>query len=163
MVEYYRYIRFFPDGTVLFLTTAEKPGVTVASLRDRRPRNISTLTGRYHLYGSNLLSAVVTKSTSVTTPTHESDSRRRRFKQSLGTQETNFHMDFEIEEMRGRSNWALRWVYYALTITNSNNGRNNGQLGTGLTTTFELSPSMYPPLYFSRVRSYTTQAEGILE
>ncbi len=175
MVEYFRYIRFFPDGKVLFLTTADKPGVTVASLRDRKPRNIATMRGRYHLYGNNVVSAVVTK-TKISTPHHqEHDGRRhnsRRHKPPPQLeQETTFHMDFEIEEMRNRSNWALRWTYYALTLTNSNpaaargnnNRNNNPELNTGLTTTFELSSAKYPPLYFSRVKSYTNRTDSILE
>ena len=169
MVEYYRYVRFFSDGTVLFLTTAEKPIVVVSSLRDRKPRNISILRGRYHLYGNNVVSAVVTKSKTVT-PHQEHDGRRnnsRHYRPPAAPQpDTSFHLDFEIEEKtRGRSNWVLRWTYYAHTINNSNNNNrnNNVQLNTGLTTPFELSSSKYPPLYFSRVKSYTTQAESILE
>ena len=35
LVEYYRYLRFFSDGTVLFLTTPEEPKITVSKLKNR--------------------------------------------------------------------------------------------------------------------------------
>jgi len=78
-------------------------------------------------------------------------------------------MDFEIEELKGKSNWVLRWTYYAVYISNANlrnnnNRNNNGEHGSrGITSTFELSPNKYPPLYFSRVKSYTSNSERILE
>ena len=34
-MEYYRYLRFFSDGTVLFLTSPEEPKITVSKLKNR--------------------------------------------------------------------------------------------------------------------------------
>ncbi|KAK2113872.1 F-box only protein 9 [Saguinus oedipus] len=40
-VEYYRYIRFFPDGHVMMLTTPEEPQSIVPRLRTRNTRSNS--------------------------------------------------------------------------------------------------------------------------
>ncbi|XP_058410127.1 F-box only protein 9 isoform X3 [Diceros bicornis minor] len=42
-VEYYRYIRFFPDGHVMMLTTPEEPQSIVPRLRTRNTRNHLTI------------------------------------------------------------------------------------------------------------------------
>nr|XP_046210222.1 F-box only protein 9-like isoform X1 [Oncorhynchus gorbuscha] len=48
-VEYYRYLRFFPDGQVMMLTTPEDPLVTVPRLRSRNTRVESIMCGHYRL------------------------------------------------------------------------------------------------------------------
>ncbi|XP_048865688.1 F-box only protein 9 isoform X2 [Brienomyrus brachyistius] len=48
-VEYYRYLRFFPDGQVIMLTTPEDPLTTVPRLRTRSCRVDSVLLGHYRL------------------------------------------------------------------------------------------------------------------
>lgn len=39
LVEYYRYIRFYPDGSVLMTTTAEEPQQVVGKLQSGKHRN----------------------------------------------------------------------------------------------------------------------------
>ncbi|KAB1261778.1 F-box only protein 9 [Camelus dromedarius] len=48
-VEYYRYIRFFPDGHVMMLTTPEEPQSIVPRLRTRNTRTEAILLGHYRL------------------------------------------------------------------------------------------------------------------
>ncbi|KAM5326017.1 F-box only protein 9 isoform 3-T3 [Glossophaga mutica] len=48
-VEYYRYIRFFPDGHVMMLTTPEEPQSIVPRLRTRNARTDAVLLGHYRL------------------------------------------------------------------------------------------------------------------
>ncbi|XP_074189183.1 F-box only protein 9 isoform X4 [Rhinolophus sinicus] len=48
-VEYYRYIRFFPDGHVMMLTTPEEPQSIVPRLRTRNTRTDAILLGHYRL------------------------------------------------------------------------------------------------------------------
>ncbi|XP_036405051.1 F-box only protein 9 isoform X4 [Megalops cyprinoides] len=42
-VEYYRYLRFFPDGQVMMLTTPEDPLITVPRLRSRNSRRLQSI------------------------------------------------------------------------------------------------------------------------
>uniref|UniRef100_UPI00398F2E75 F-box only protein 9 isoform X3 n=1 Tax=Pristiophorus japonicus TaxID=55135 RepID=UPI00398F2E75 len=48
-VEYYRYLRFFPDGQVIMLTTPEDPQSIVPRLSVRSPRMDAVLFGHYRL------------------------------------------------------------------------------------------------------------------
>lgn len=48
-VEYYRYMRFFPDGHVMMLTTPEEPPSIVPRLRTRNTRTDAILLGHYRL------------------------------------------------------------------------------------------------------------------
>ncbi|XP_015279470.1 PREDICTED: F-box only protein 9 isoform X2 [Gekko japonicus] len=48
-VEYYRYLRFFPDGQVMMLTTPEEPQSIVPRLRTKNTRTDAILLGHYRL------------------------------------------------------------------------------------------------------------------
>jgi len=155
-VEYYRFIRFLPNGEILFLTTSDDPGTSVSGLRDGKyPRNPATMRGHFQLFGDNIVSAVVKKSNPPTqTPVH----RGRGTKQAQPQDVTTFHMEFEICPVKNRSNWMLKWMHYAVYITRTNTNK----ISTVTTSTFDLNPNKFPPLCFSRVKSYTQKSEGIL-
>lgn len=103
-MEYYRFIRFLSNGEVLFLTSSDEPGATVSGLRDEKyPRNPATLRGQYQLYGNNIVSAVVKKSTPAQTPVH-----RGRNARAQPQDVTTFHMEFEICQVKSRYNWMLK-------------------------------------------------------
>lgn len=48
-VDYYRYLRFFPDGQVMMLTTPEEPQSIVPRLRTKNTRTDAILLGHYRL------------------------------------------------------------------------------------------------------------------
>uniref|UniRef100_A0A7M4Y6V3 F-box domain-containing protein n=1 Tax=Anopheles funestus TaxID=62324 RepID=A0A7M4Y6V3_ANOFN len=50
LVEYYRYFRFFADGKVLMLTTADEPQQCVVKLKPRCPTQNEILRGHYRLH-----------------------------------------------------------------------------------------------------------------
>ncbi|CAL8110147.1 unnamed protein product [Orchesella dallaii] len=104
-VEYYRFIRFLPNGEILFLTTSDEPAVSVNGLRDPKfPRNPTTMRGHYQLYGNNVVSAVVKKPTAAAqTPVF-----RGRNAKVQPQEVTTFHMQFEIAPVKERSNWMLK-------------------------------------------------------
>lgn len=52
LVEYFRYLRFFPDGRVLMLTSSDEVQSCVNSLKNPTPKNPSVLVGR-HVYDNN--------------------------------------------------------------------------------------------------------------
>jgi F-box protein 9 len=168
-VEYYRYLRFFLDGQVLFLTSSEEPGVSVPGLREKSPRNQATLKGTYEMYGGSNISCVVT---SLPPPTSGFSNKSKK---SEVQQQTSFHLEFKIFPVKGhntiRHNWMLKWTHHAVFIKSKPNSRNvnrqnqdNSPRSTVTSTAFELSPNKYPPILFSRVKSYTTgPSESILE
>lgn len=103
-MEYYRFIRFLPNGEILFLTSSDEPSVTVSGLRDDKyPRNPATLRGQYHLYGNNIVSAVVKKPTPAQTPVHRGRNGRAQLQDV-----TTFHLEFEICQVKSRYNWMLK-------------------------------------------------------
>jgi F-box protein 9 len=168
-VEYYRYIRFFPDGHVLFLTCSDEPSTTVPGLREKQPKNPATLRGKYQLYGNNIVTAMVKN---VPPPT-SAFSRSNRRQQDQIQQSTSFHVEFEICPHKGRNNGMLKWAHHAAfttkTVTNpsgrsaANRQNQNNSNSSVTSTTFDITPTKYPHMYFSRVKSYTTRSENILE
>lgn len=49
VVEYYRYLRFFPEGTVLMMTTPDQPVPILNLLKRRDVRHPSVLVGHYRM------------------------------------------------------------------------------------------------------------------
>jgi len=49
LVEYYRYCRFFSDGSVLLYTSADDVAITVTKLRHKLPRLQGLLAGVYRV------------------------------------------------------------------------------------------------------------------
>lgn len=165
-VEYFRYIRFFPDGTVHFLTSSDEPTMAIPGLRENIARNQNTLTGTYEMYGSNIISAVVT---SQSQPKIGFNNNKMKRNETQTQQSTSFHIELQVCSVKGRHNWMLKWVHHAVfikktTITNGKNARQqNAPTATITSTSLELSPTKYPPLLFSRVKSFTPKSECILE
>lgn len=46
LIEYYRYVRFFPDGTVLVMTNTDEPAQVVGKLQNGKNRH-DVLKGNY--------------------------------------------------------------------------------------------------------------------
>jgi len=154
-VEYYRYLRFFPDGEVLFLTCSEDPVAALPLLRDKNhPRNSTALKGLYNVYGNNVAAVVKPMSIPPSTPGFS-----RGKKADLPKQQTSFHIELEICATKNRHNCVLKWIHHGVFITKTVLGRPSNVAATSL----ELIPTKYPPLLFSRVKSYTGKAEKILE
>lgn len=47
LIEYYRYIRFFPDGLVFMMTTPDDPGQTIGKLKTKFLTRNDVLKGHY--------------------------------------------------------------------------------------------------------------------
>ena len=61
LVEYFRYLRFFPDGTALMLTTPEEPKVSVSKLKLKQTRDLNILKGTWIVNASQVLSRFILK------------------------------------------------------------------------------------------------------
>jgi len=150
---------------VLFLTSPDEPATVVPGLKEKQPKNPATLRGKYQLYGNNIVTAMVKN---IPPPVSGFKSNRKQEVQ----QSTSFHIEFEICPVKGRNNGMLKWAHHAAFITKtiinpssrSDLGRQNQNNASNvMSTAFELSPTKYPPMYFSRVKSYTSKSEHILE
>lgn len=54
IVEYFRYIRFFPEGQVLMLTTPDNPYTAIPNLRSRASAVQGLMIGYYKLLGDRV-------------------------------------------------------------------------------------------------------------
>lgn len=148
LVEYFRYLRFFPDGVVLMLTTPDNPYVSLGKLRSRRPAYTSVLRGSFWLEATRV-KAVLKKPAAKTL---RGTGHRRGSRHSV-EQDQVFHLEMELRSVRGRANAQLVWKSYAI---------HSYWLGQESVVTFDLTTSAFPPMWFSRVKSFTLVAESPL-
>ncbi|CAG4946115.1 unnamed protein product [Colias eurytheme] len=150
LVDYYRYLRFFPEGLVLSWTTADEPAQCVGHLKYRTPKHsLGIVAGHYRLVGDKVV-VVIKKTNSgkkVNQPAYSRFKSRR--KEAPDVHEQIFHMEFELRSARSRRNAVLSWLHYAV--------RARAQWST-----LELAAGKFPPLCFSRVRNYTAESDAPL-
>ncbi|XP_050074698.1 F-box only protein 9 [Anopheles maculipalpis] len=149
LVEYYRYFRFFADGKVLMLTTADEPQQCVVKLKPRCPTQNEILRGHYRLHDDVVIVAI--QRNRPTAPARPS--RKVRDPEPEYGQQT-FLMELQIVSTAKRPFSQLHWKQYTMVQQRNNQEK---------TTQFELTSTKYPPLYFSRVKSYHLESEGPLK
>ncbi|XP_043992043.1 F-box only protein 9 [Gambusia affinis] len=152
-VEYYRYLRFFPDGFVLMLTTPDDPLSIVPRLRTRNIRMDSVLLGHFRLSqetdNQTKVFAVVCKKKED----KATEFQRNRFcrRNQAPEAEHAFHVGLHLTS-RGRQSFSkLVWIHHSCHITYKLTGET-------VITTFDLD-KMYAPFFFARVKSYTAFSE----
>ncbi|XP_059612320.1 F-box only protein 9 [Phlebotomus argentipes] len=148
LIEYYRYIRFFPEGRVLMLTTPDEPINCVGKLKSRTPQKKEVLAGEYELHGETVM--IVLK---------RSGQRRQKIQSKrhpnfyVDNDANTFYLEMRILTTAKRRFCQLEWKQYSVIQF-----RNK----TEFTTDFELLPNQYPPLRFSRVKSYHSESDAPL-
>uniref|UniRef100_A0A8D9BMC6 F-box only protein 9 n=1 Tax=Cacopsylla melanoneura TaxID=428564 RepID=A0A8D9BMC6_9HEMI len=153
VVTYFRYLRFFPGNLALLLTTADPPSSVVSSLRHRTPRDTSILSGHYKLRGDTVF--VVAKQSRYNMNNARVKTNRNRRVNEFESRDQTYHLELKIEPHRHRRHMTLQWQDYFIVMTN--------YLGVTSTTKFDTVGSKFPAYWFSRVKSYTAESDGILE
>ncbi|XP_043491109.1 F-box only protein 9 [Polistes fuscatus] len=151
LVEYFRYLRFFPEGRVLMLTSTDEAQTSVNSLKNRIPRNSSVLIGHYRLC-DNFVTLILKRQD---TKGNNNTSRRRRREAVHDSGEQTFHAEFEIQNHHRKINSQLSWIRYNIFTV-----YRNGQESCDNAMNFN---GRYPPFKFSRVKSYTQESEAPLQ
>ncbi|XP_033469255.1 F-box only protein 9 isoform X2 [Epinephelus lanceolatus] len=152
-VEYYRYLRFFPDGFVIMLTTPEDPLSVVPRLRTKNIRMDSALLGHFRLSqetdNQTKVFAVVCKKKEE----KATEFQRNRFcrRNPAPEAEHNFHVGLHLSSGGRQSFSKLVWIHHSCHITYKLTGET-------VITAFDLD-SMYTPFFFARVKSYTAFSE----
>ncbi|KAK2496200.1 hypothetical protein MC885_015891, partial [Smutsia gigantea] len=151
-VEYYRYIRFFPDGHVMMLTTPEEPQAIVPRLRTRNTRTDAILLGHYRLSqdtdNQTKVFAVITKKKEE----KPLDYKYRYFRRvPVQEADQSFHVGLQLCSSGHQRFNKLIWIHHSCHITYKSTGET-------AVTAFEID-KMYTPLFFARVRSYTSFSE----
>lgn len=152
-VEYYRYLRFFPDGSVIMLTTPEDPLSVVPRLRTRNTRMDSVMFGHFRLSqetdNQTKVFAVVCKKKEE----KAAEIQRNRFcrRNPAPEAEHTFHVGLNLTSGGRQSFTKLVWNHHSCHITYKLSGET-------VITTFDLD-RMYAPFFFARVKSYTAFSE----
>nr|XP_015218789.1 PREDICTED: F-box only protein 9 [Lepisosteus oculatus] len=152
-VEYYRYLRFFPDGQVMMLTTPEDPLSIVPRLRSRNTRMESVLLGHYRLSQDTDNQTKVFAVVSKRKDEKPAEYQKSRYFRRGPVQDTehSFHVGLQLcSGGRQRFN-KLTWIHHSCHITYRSSEET-------VVTAFEVD-KMYTPLFFARVKSYTALSE----
>lgn len=149
-VEYYRYLRFFPDGQVLMLTTPEDPLTVVPHLRTKNTRLDGILLGHFRLSQeidnqTKVFAVLAKKKDEVNKMSEFSRNRFRR--NTLPDTEHSFHVGLQLSSGGRQCSNKLMWVHHSCHITYRVTGET-------VVTSFDLD-RMYAPFFFARVKSYT--------
>ncbi|GAB0097815.1 F-box only protein 9 [Sergentomyia squamirostris] len=150
LVEYYRYMRFFPEGRVLMLTTSEEPIHCVGKLKNRMPGKKEILVGEYELHGEMVIIMLKRPEhhrSKLTTP-------KRHNNYFVEKESETFYLEMKILTTAKRRFSQLEWKQYSVIQLKNK---------VEITTDFDLLPSQYPPLWFSRVKSYHAESESSLQ
>lgn len=147
IVEYFRLIRFLPNGKLLMMTSADELQLSVSKLKNvqnsMQARDV--LKGEYHFQDSTVL--IVIK---------KQQSAHQKFKRKvIDDDSVTFFLELEIQDTNRRKNTKLMWKNY--TICHLRNGEE-------MSSDFDLrSSSKYPPFYFSQVKSYHSESNECLK
>lgn len=145
LVEYFRYVRFFPEGKIVMWSTPEEPHSAVAKLKSRHVQVQGGLTGYYKMAGDQI-TAVLTRMKTQDKASY----RYKRSKRNPEKTETIFCAEFKLVERCGGRTSQLNWLHYSNIVKHKSTGQET-------TSEFELNDQTYPRLIFSRVRSFTSE------
>lgn len=150
LIEYYRFIRFFANGTLMMYTSSDDPQQSVAKLRYVANSTSDTTihTGHYRLHNDEVIIILKRRQTP-----RETRGRRQKIQTSDENNNRAFYIELKIENSSKRKFCKLEWAHYSvIQMMNKNE----------VTTAFELTPHMYPPFWFSRVKTYHSEANAAL-
>ncbi|ALC45252.1 CG5961 [Drosophila busckii] len=148
LVEYYRYIRFLPNGKVMMMTTADEPQQGVVRLKDVHNTRPDVLRGRYRLLGETV--TLVMQKTQAKKQSH----RHRRGSIMPADEDVSTQYIIEMRILSPKRRFVqLAWLSYTL-VQNRNKVENR--------TVFDIGSSKYPALWFSPVKSYDLVADAPL-
>ncbi|BFZ21038.1 hypothetical protein BsWGS_24077 [Bradybaena similaris] len=144
LVEYFRYVRFFPDGQVLMLVSPEDPIQSLPKLRYRSSKTAGILRGGYRM--SDFKVTCVLKRIK-SEPANNNRYKRHRQAANQNEVEMSYSVEFDVMSCGKRTNAQLAWHSYAVTSVQRSSGEE-------VTSNFDLNKRTFPALIFSRVRSY---------
>lgn len=153
LVNYFRYLRFYPDRTAVMSTTADVPSLVVAKRLKRK--DPSCFRGFYTLHG-NIVSCIFKRKRVPERAERIENIRHRRRNEEANNNgstiaEQIFELELEIKTVKKKLHWALHWKRYAIQTVYQDKDPT--------TADFDITASRFPPLIFSRVRSYNALSE----
>jgi len=156
VVEYHRFLRFFPGGQVAMLTSANDDPALVAKQMNTKPGCIllGAMMGHYKIVDNTLvcvLKKAVERKKNVM-PTRFRGRKRKDVPIQYHVPDQDFHLEFQI---RGSKWKILQWVKYIILSKYSNERVQEDK--------FDISNGRnYPKLQFARVGSYHFESNSHL-
>ncbi|CAH3929069.1 unnamed protein product [Pieris brassicae] len=144
-IDYFRYLRFFPEGLVLMWTTPDEPINCVSHLKYRNARQSQGIMSGHYRLVENKVIIVIKKSSAEKKAPQSSNTRFRARRKESHEQEQIYHIELELRNVRSHRNWSLVWKHYAVSTR-------------GQWSNFELGSKKFPSFMFSRVRNYTAES-----
>lgn len=148
VVQYYRLIRFFPGGKLVMVNTADEPAQAVKVFNNLQSTGITdSMNGRYRTVHDKVI-CVVQK--------NHTDTSQKNLKYKRGGKSKDLPYIFEVPDqvfhfemqIKGKKFNQLHWLNYAVVSRYKSTGKTQQ-------TEFNVKDIYsYPPLYFSRVKSY---------
>uniref|UniRef100_V5IA03 F-box only protein 9 n=1 Tax=Anoplophora glabripennis TaxID=217634 RepID=V5IA03_ANOGL len=153
LIAYYRYLRFFPEGVVLMLTTADEPAQCVGLMKSRNSRS-PVLSGYYRLKNDKVVIVVQKQDAKTVAQVTQGYKRHSRKKDAQENAEQTFHLELQIKGHRKKMHVQLVWTHYSVFT--------KYKRGDESTCNFDLIANRFPPLWFSRVKSFTAESDAPL-
>lgn len=135
------------------VTTPDDPYITLPKLRYKRiaKSDWTINTGQYYLIDEHSVTAIFKR---IHVDDEPSYGRKTRTKAARNTTEQIFHVQVNLRNVGKKKNHQLVWAHYSVEFRRSN--------GQEAISTFDLTPSRFPPFYYSRVKSYSATTEAPL-
>lgn len=146
-VEYFRLIRFLPNGQLIMMTSADELQTSINRLKNVQNayQSRDILRGNYR-YQDNYALIVIKK--------HQPLSKLKRRNIIEDRNALTFFLELEIQDTTRRKFSKLMWKHYSVSQF-----RNDGEF----TSDFDLrSSSKYPPFFFSFVKSFHNESSECL-
>ncbi|XP_065838834.1 F-box only protein 9-like [Oscarella lobularis] len=154
-VEYFRYLRFFSDGTLIYLNSPESPLTCVPKFKVATTATTTGFqSGRYQLSEDELRVEIASPSLNNEVGLRYQSRGAAKLNESSDCGRT-FHMTFHVRNVGRRRCAKLVWASYTCRSMNSS----TGQLSV---TEFSLNET-YRPFMFSRVKSFFLESTRILQ
>ncbi|XP_077285056.1 F-box only protein 9 [Arctopsyche grandis] len=157
-IKYFRYLRFFPDGIVLMMTTPDEPIMCLDRLIQRYSLTQGVLSGHYRLNGDKVV-IVVGKSANgqnKQTPPPNTRFRSRKKDNSQEPAENTFHLELQLKSHNPQAVCSLVWRNY--TVFTKNN------ITSAITlTNFEIVKNKFPSFKFRKVDKFHAKSDGPLQ
>ena len=149
IVEYFRLIRFFADGTLFMTTSADELQNSVNRLKNPKiaMQSREILKGNYHYQDNHVLIVIKKNSSSVT--------QKYKRKNIENDNCLTFFMELEIGDSPRRNFAKLSWKNYSVSQLSNNQE---------ISSDYDLrSSAKYPPFFFSHVKSFFTECNECLQ
>jgi len=148
-VIYYRYLRFFSDGTMLMHTSAADPITTIPLLKNPKAHVDGMCKGMYRIKDNQI--SCILKRVKRREGSGQQHRRKTRRAEQQTEPETTFYIDLSLHGYKSQPNVMLKWEKYSISVYYSIENETTNELS--------LTDKEFPACKFARVKSYTAESD----